>query len=59
MADITNLRRFIKEKQREAKARSAAANAAKHGQTKAQKAKDKASAAALVKHLDAHKKDDT
>jgi ribosomal protein S15P/S13E len=57
MEKVVNLRRFSKQKQRERRAEEATANAAKHGQTKAERAAASKRIEALNSHLDGHKKD--
>jgi hypothetical protein len=58
MAKIVNLRLFSKQKQREARALAAAENAAKFGQTKAERARIKAESDLQKSRLDAVKRED-
>lgn len=58
MAGITNLNRFRKQQARAEARRTADANAAKHGRTKAQRLAEKAQAERAARHLDQHRKDD-
>jgi hypothetical protein len=58
MAKIVNLRLFSKQKQREARAQTGAENAAKFGQTKAERTRIKAEADLQKSRLDALKRDD-
>lgn len=58
MGKIVNLRRFSKQKQREAHAQAAAENAARFGQTKEERARIKAEAERQKSRLDALKRED-
>ncbi|MES1156993.1 MAG: DUF4169 family protein [Alphaproteobacteria bacterium] len=58
MSQIINLRTAKKHRARADAEKTAAANRAAHGQTKAQKQHKKAEAERAAKHLDAHKRDD-
>lgn len=58
MADIVNLNRFRKSRARDERAATAAANRAKHGRSKAEKARDKSESAQTAQHLDNHRLDD-
>jgi hypothetical protein len=58
MAKIVNLRQFSKQKQREAKSKQASENAAKFGQTKAERAAALKRNEDMDAHLDRHKRDD-
>ena len=58
MADIVNLNRFRKEKERAAKAAKAAEKRAAHGRTKAAKSADKAREDKSRGLLDGHRLDD-
>ena len=57
MAEIVNLNRARKAKARSEKQTAAAANRAKHGRTKAEKAKDRAETDRVSHLLDGAKKD--
>ncbi len=59
MAEIVNLRRAVKQKARADRAKVAAANAAKHGRTKAERVAEATEAARQKARLDGHKKDDS
>jgi hypothetical protein len=59
MGKIISLRQFSKQKQRERKAAEATANAAKHGQTKAERAATLKRNEALKAKLDGAKRDDS
>lgn len=54
MAQITNLNRFRKDKAREEKRRTAAENAARHGQSKAEKDLARARREKAARDLDGH-----
>ncbi|TLP48459.1 DUF4169 family protein [Cohaesibacter sp. CAU 1516] len=55
MTEIINLRQARKARNRQEKEKQAEANRALFGRTKGQKAKDKAEADKLNRHLDGHK----
>ena len=57
-ADIVNLRRFKKSKEREADAKAAEANRLAFGRTKAERQKTEAVQALDIKRLDGHKLED-
>ena len=57
-ADIVNLRRFKKSKEREADAKAADANRLAYGRTKAERQKTEAFRALDIKRLDGHKLED-
>ena len=57
-ADIVNLRRFKKSKEREADAKAAGANRLAFGRTKAERQKTEAVQALDIKRLDGHKLED-
>ena len=57
MADIVNLNRFKKEKERAAKVAKAAENRTAHGRTKAEKSDDKARENKRKDQLDRHRLD--
>lgn len=58
MAQIVNLNRFRKDKARSAARTQADANAARHGRTGAEKARDRAKAEKAARDLDGHQRDD-
>lgn len=55
MAEIVNLRREAKRRQRAAAAQAAQANRARNGRSTAEQAADRQSEASRDKHLDAHR----
>ncbi|MEZ5779475.1 MAG: DUF4169 family protein [Paracoccaceae bacterium] len=57
MAEIVNLRSARKSRKRDAKRSTGAANAARFGRDKAEKALDKARARMAEAHLDAHRRE--
>ena len=58
MAEIINLRRARKDKQRKDKAAQAAQNRFTHGMTKAERDKARTDAQRATHHLDQHKRED-
>lgn len=54
MSDAVNLNRFRKRKKAAAKESAAAANRAKFGRTKGEKARDRNEREALARHVDGH-----
>lgn len=58
MSKVVNLNRFRKDKARSEKRAQADTNAAKFGQTKAQRRLTEAEAEKADRHLDGHKRDD-
>ncbi len=58
MSKIVNLRQARKQRDRTAKETDAAASAALHGRTKAQRLSEEKTAEAVRKHLDKHKRDE-
>lgn len=56
MAEIVNLRLARKRRARDAEAKQADENRARHGRTKAEKQADLRDSAKVNRHLDAHKK---
>ena len=59
MSKIVNLRQARKQRDRAAKQAVGAANAARHGRTKAEKQAEETAAAKADQHLDGHKRDET
>ena len=59
MTTLINLRRHRKRKARQAEEQSAAANRARFGRTKAERAADEEAAARADRHLDHHRLADT
>jgi hypothetical protein len=57
MAKIVNLRTHRKQSARDTARRDADANAARHGRTKAERARDQHDQDRLKAHLDAHQRD--
>ncbi len=57
MAEIVNLSRARKTRDKADQRAQAEANRLKFGRTKSEKVSDKASAEALQRHVDAHKRD--
>ena len=58
MTQITNLKRFRKQKTRDDARRAGDTNAAKFGRTKAEKKSQKDDQDCATRHLDGHKRDD-
>jgi hypothetical protein len=58
MAEIVNLRQARKAKQREEAGKQAAANRARHGETKGEKLRRKQDAERLARTVDGAKRDD-
>jgi len=56
MSEVINLRMVAKQKKREAQARKAAENAAKHGRSKADRQAERAAIEAAARRLDGHKR---
>jgi len=58
MGDVVNLNRFRKAKEKAVREAQAAANRARHGRTKEQRAREKDEAARTIKDLEGKKIDD-
>ena len=59
MADLVNLKAARKARERAAKDEAAAANRARFGRSKGEKARERAEAAKAERTLDQHRRDDT